>query len=342
MSMYKNAPGRADLETSLLAADIVGTFLDILNGRLLGVVVNGRVPSTALSGQLGPSQGGTGNAIGQTTPLDGSVTDIKVAVGAEIDPAKLDQVKLLINVYELLKDILVGVGIDLDYDDILHVLTLTATGSGSAIRILNVDGGVDIAAAEFLRFGAGSVSAEADGAVYMPPVTSDGTDLYHLVPVLDILGDPIVDIDGNIIYVYGIFTPAPPTPYTEGDGIDITAFVVSAVADPAGGLTVGASGIGVTVPLPVALGGTGSITAAAARAELGIPGRYAVAVGDGVATSIDVVHNLGSRDVITQVYQNSSTWDVVVCDIRNKDSNTVTVIFAVAPTTDQYRVVCVG
>jgi hypothetical protein len=108
MTGYPTAPGRADHQTHLLVQDIVGTILDELEARLLGIVVNGRVPATAISGQLGASQGGTGNAIGQTTPLDGSVTDAKVAVGADIDPAKLDQVLLKTVLYNFAKVMLLG------------------------------------------------------------------------------------------------------------------------------------------------------------------------------------------------------------------------------------------
>lgn len=132
------------------------------------------------------------------------------------------------------------------------------------------------------------------------------------------------------------------TALVAGNGVSIVGTTISAVADPAGGLAVTGSGIGVNAPLPITLGGTGGITAAAARTALGVPGHFAANVGDNSSTSIDVVHNLGTRDVITQVYQNSSTWDVVLCDVRNKDANTVTLIFAVAPTTNQYRCVCVG
>jgi hypothetical protein len=132
------------------------------------------------------------------------------------------------------------------------------------------------------------------------------------------------------------------TAYTAGNGIDITGTTITAVADPAGGLAVTASGIGVTAPLGIALGGTGGITAAAARTALGVPGHYAVDVGDGAATSIDVVHNLGTRDVVVEVYQNSSTWDKVFTDVRHKDANTVTLIFAVAPASAAYRCVVIG
>lgn len=70
--------------------------------------------------------------------------------------------------------------------------------------------------------------------------------------------------------------------------------------------------------------------------------KFASAIGDGSATSYDVVHNLGTRDVTVQVYQNSSAYDVVETDIQMKDNNTVTISFTSAPSLNAYKVVIVG
>ena len=61
----------------------------------------------------------------------------------------------------------------------------------------------------------------------------------------------------------------------------------------------------------------------------------------GVATSYAITHNLGTRDVTVNVYDNA-TYETVETDIVRTDSNTVTVSFAVAPTSNAYRVVIVG
>ena len=61
----------------------------------------------------------------------------------------------------------------------------------------------------------------------------------------------------------------------------------------------------------------------------------------GSATSYAITHNLGTRDVTVNVYDNS-TYETVETDIVRTDSNTVTVSFAVAPTSNAYRVVIVG
>ena len=61
-------------------------------------------------------------------------------------------------------------------------------------------------------------------------------------------------------------------------------------------------------------------------------------VGNGTLTSIAVTHSLGTRDVIVQVYDNS-TYDTVFVDTVRTDTNTVTLSFASAPALNAYRVV---
>lgn len=70
--------------------------------------------------------------------------------------------------------------------------------------------------------------------------------------------------------------------------------------------------------------------------------RFAANVGNGSSTSFTVNHALGVQDVHVQVYRNSSPFDVVLVDIELTDSNNVIVRFAVAPTTNQFRVVVMG
>jgi len=74
----------------------------------------------------------------------------------------------------------------------------------------------------------------------------------------------------------------------------------------------------------------------------GAPKRYAAAFGDGSATSYTITHNLGSRDLTVAVYRNSGNYDEVECDVEHSTTNTVTLKFSAAPTSNQYRVVVFG
>lgn len=60
-------------------------------------------------------------------------------------------------------------------------------------------------------------------------------------------------------------------------------------------------------------------------------------VGDGTNTSYAITHNLGTRDVIVQVYDNA-TYDTVYVDTVRTSTNVVTLTFATAPSSNAYRV----
>jgi hypothetical protein len=83
-------------------------------------------------------------------------------------------------------------------------------------------------------------------------------------------------------------------------------------------------------------------TAGVVGSELRLARTYAVDVGDGAAESIDVVHNLNTRDVVVQLHLAASTYDAVITDWVAKDANTITLTFAVHPSAAQYRCVVVG
>lgn len=69
--------------------------------------------------------------------------------------------------------------------------------------------------------------------------------------------------------------------------------------------------------------------------------KFSVSIGDGSATSYTITHNLASRDVHVTVY-NASNYEEVITDVAHTTTNTLTIIFATAPTSDAYRVVVVG
>ena len=64
---------------------------------------------------------------------------------------------------------------------------------------------------------------------------------------------------------------------------------------------------------------------------------YSTSIGDGTATSYTVTHNLGSQDVIVQLYDTSSL-DTVFADVVRTSTSVVTIDFAAAPTANDIRV----
>lgn len=108
------------------------------------------------------------------------------------------------------------------------------------------------------------------------------------------------------------------------------------------GIIVDPDAVRLDVPVTIARGGTGATAASGARANLGATGKFATSLGDGAATSIAVAHGLGTQDVAVFVRQVATPFAQVFPDVEVTDANTVTVRFATAPTTGQYRVVVVG
>lgn len=70
--------------------------------------------------------------------------------------------------------------------------------------------------------------------------------------------------------------------------------------------------------------------------------KYAANIGDGSATSYTITHNLGTRDVTVGLYEPAASYAEVLADVEHSTTNTITVKFTTAPTTDQYRVVVHG
>jgi hypothetical protein len=73
----------------------------------------------------------------------------------------------------------------------------------------------------------------------------------------------------------------------------------------------------------------------------GITRKHSSNIGNGSSTQFSINHNLNTRDVSVQVYDNA-TFDTVDVDVVRTDVNTVTLTFSTAPSTNSYRVLVVG
>lgn len=134
--------------------------------------------------------------------------------------------------------------------------------------------------------------------------------------------------------------------YTAGNGLTLSGNQFNVGTASAGRIVVNADDIdlasGVATPGTydsVTVDTYGRVTAGSSNSRMR---RVAGSVGNGSATSFTVTHSLGTQDVMVQVYRVASPFDVVLTDIEMTDANNVTVRFAVAPSTNQFRVVVMG
>jgi hypothetical protein len=59
----------------------------------------------------------------------------------------------------------------------------------------------------------------------------------------------------------------------------------------------------------------------------------------GTSASWVITHNLGTRDVMVEIFRNSGNYDTVLAEVQRTSTNAVTVVFAAAPSSAQYRAV---
>lgn len=70
--------------------------------------------------------------------------------------------------------------------------------------------------------------------------------------------------------------------------------------------------------------------------------QYAINVGDGASTSIAVTHNLATQDVAVELYDNTTPFARVLCEVERPNTSQITLKFDVAPSASQYRVVVIA
>ena len=85
-----------------------------------------------------------------------------------------------------------------------------------------------------------------------------------------------------------------------------------------------------------------SAKAVVSSALTDFPIKYSASIGDGATLAYIVTHSIGNTDVHIQVARVASPFDIINCDIERTSTTTCTIRFAVAPTTNQYRVTVIG
>ncbi|MEI6296279.1 MAG: hypothetical protein WCO84_01355 [bacterium] len=85
---------------------------------------------------------------------------------------------------------------------------------------------------------------------------------------------------------------------------------------------------------------TGAVTGTLVTNQLA--NKVSAQVGDTAATSFVITHNLNSRAVVVSVCETGSPYNDVITDVAKTTLDTITVSFAVAPTSNQYTVTIIG
>lgn len=126
--------------------------------------------------------------------------------------------------------------------------------------------------------------------------------------------------------------------FTEGNGIDISGSGTANVTISAETASTTNQGV-VELATSVETGQLSIGTLAVTPASLA--GLRFTAIGPAtVSTTMPVTHNLGSLDVMVQVYE-LATGETVECDVLRTDLNIVTLNFAVAPVVNSLRVLVI-
>jgi hypothetical protein len=190
----------------------------------------------------------------------------------------------------------------------------TGTGleiSSDAVRISTAAAGAGLTGGggSALTVGQGTgITVNADDIALASSVAGAG--LTHSAGVLNVVGDASITVAADSL---GLAAGV------AGTGLTLTTGVLNVVAGS--GITANANDI--------------AVNSTVARV-------YAANIGDGSTTNIVVTHSLGTRDVAVTVRNASSPYEEIMVDNEATSTTTCTLKFAVAPTSNQYRVIVQG
>lgn len=146
--------------------------------------------------------------------------------------------------------------------------------------------------------------------------------------------DGISPVDGGILIGNSSNGDMELSTITPGEGIDVTSGP-SSITISAEDATESNKGI---VELATDAEALSGIETEKAVTPANLAARsYVQNIGDGTNTSYTVTHSLNTRDVIVQLYDNS-TYDTVFADVVRTNTTTVTITFSSAPSSNDIRV----
>jgi hypothetical protein len=206
--------------------------------------------------------------------------------------------------------------------------------SGGPLRAADFDTAVEVDSGDFIFVSSGTNYANTGWVQTLKPATI-GTDAISFTQ----FSGAGTYLAGDGLTLTGTTFSVDVTPSSGNASLEITNNALAVKANTNDGLEITAGGLGIN-------NGAGLTFSSGALVFDTANGygtrKLAYNVGNNSATSYTINHALATRDVAVHVYENASPYAQVEADIEHTDSNNLAVKFAVAPTTDQYRVVIVG
>jgi len=204
--------------------------------------------------------------------------------------------------------------------------------SGGPLRALDFDTPTEVKSGDFIFVSSGTSYGNTGWVQTLTPATI-GTDPISFTQ----FSGAGTYTAGAGLTLNGTVFSADVTPTSGNASLINTGGAIEVKTDTSRGLSVDANGLGINA----GTGLTFSSGALAFAAGYGVR-KHTADVGDGATLSYTVAHNFSTRDVTVQVFENGSPYAQVEADVEHTTSNTVTIKFAAAPTSNQYRVVVVG
>lgn len=206
--------------------------------------------------------------------------------------------------------------------------------SGAPTRALDFDTPNEVKSGDFIFVSSGTSYGNTGWVQTLTPATI-GTDAISFTQ----FSGAGTYTAGSGLNLNGTVFSVDVTPSSGNAGLEVANNALNVKANTADGLEITSNGLGIN-------NGTGLTFSSGALVFDTANGygtrKLAFSIGDASATSYTVNHGLGTRDVTVQIFDNGSPYAQVEADVEHTDSNNVTVKFAIAPTSEQYRVVVVG